>query len=160
MKSERHKAGLGMTLVIALASLLVACAMEGEGDENVPEPQSALTPDESFAVDESITSEEASSAEDAVVSGEVDEATVGEDVAAAPVGCREVTTYRVKVYKSPEGTGTAYHGYWYDRTIFQHYGIPPGGTRYYTWWPGGLPPGPGTEPAYVPPYGTSAVTCP
>jgi len=139
---KRHKTRLGMLMVTAVASLLVACAVEGD----------ELTPDETTTTEEasSVPGEEPAIGTIALTANSAVE---GVEVGGPP--CRRVTASSIPVYTT--GTGSTVRCRFLRGDVFSY--VASGGGRYLTWCPRRTPPGQGVF-SWAQGAGTVAVTCP
>ncbi|HTE49888.1 MAG TPA: hypothetical protein VK698_03380 [Kofleriaceae bacterium] len=139
MKSERRKARLNRLMVAAAAISLSACAMEGDGDEEVGGAQNELTADESVTTQKgaSVSNTEATAGAAASAESPADD-----DVVTPRVSCRRVTASSIPVFSTPSGSAVLCS--FFQGDVFSHFGFvsPPG--RYITWCPRGVPPSQGT----------------
>jgi hypothetical protein len=141
MKSERRKPRLGMLMMAAWASFLVACAMDVERDQKPGTEQNELTADK-VTPDESTASEQAVSASDAEPATASEADSVNDAVVRPRVSCRRVVVSSIPVFTTPSGSTVLCRFFLGD--VFSHFGFvsPPG--RYITWCPRGVPPAQGT----------------
>ena len=137
MKSEKHKTRLGLLMVAAVASLLIACATE----------------EDNLTLEESITTE---------VTGEeltIKTATLAEssaiEAAPAPGPCRQVTASSIPVFTTP--TSNDVRCRFLRGDIFSYVATFRG--RYETWCPRRTPPEQGVF-SWAPEAGSVPVRCP
>jgi hypothetical protein len=151
MNRQMHRTTLGMLMMAAAASLLVACEMEAPVGEQ-PGTKPAPTSDESLATDHTSSVTGAGATEP--VRSEEDSSL--EDLATTARSCRQVISgSALPIFAHP--TGGDVSCFFLSGDIFENRGRI--GNRFTTWCPRKTPPNQGRA-AYAPETGTLPVRCP